>query len=52
MAMDEQPYTIESPTRIRLSQTAKYWGEQHGLSLEELARFLLNREKVEEESYG
>jgi hypothetical protein len=45
--MEDKPYTVHSPTKITLSPEAKYWAEQHGLSLEEMARYLLVRDKLE-----
>ena len=43
---DQLPFTIESPTRIRLSPTAKAWGQEWGLSLNELGKFLLNQDSL------
>lgn len=40
---DGQPYTVESPTRIRLGPDAKYWAEQHGMTLDEFAKYLLRQ---------
>jgi hypothetical protein len=45
---EDRPYTIESPTRIRLGPEAKFWAQEHGMSLEEMARFLINRERLKE----
>jgi hypothetical protein len=42
MADSEKPYTIESPTRIRLGPEAKYWAQQYGMTLEEFARYLMD----------
>jgi hypothetical protein len=51
MAMDDDlPYVIESPTRIKLSPEAKFWAAEHGLTLEQLGRYLLNKEKLREEN--
>jgi hypothetical protein len=49
---DEQPYVIKSPTRIRLGPEAQFWAKEHGMTLEELARYLLNKENLEGESYA
>jgi hypothetical protein len=49
MAMDDKPYEILSPTRIRLGPDCKFWAAEHGLSLQEMARYLLNREKLDED---
>jgi hypothetical protein len=46
---DDRPYVIESPTRIKLGPEAKYWARQHGLSLEELARYLLQQDRLREQ---
>ena len=43
---DHRPFVIEGPTRIRLGPDAKFWAQEHGLSLESLARYLLNRERL------
>jgi hypothetical protein len=45
---DDRPYIVESPTRIKLRPEAKFWAEQHGLSLEQMARWLLLQEKLRE----
>jgi hypothetical protein len=47
---EERPFVIESPTRIRLGPDARFWAEQHGLSLEEMAKFLLTKEKKVEKA--
>jgi hypothetical protein len=36
-AGDDQPYVVESPTRIKLTPEAKYWAEQHGMSVTDAA---------------
>jgi hypothetical protein len=40
----DRPYTIHSPTKITLSEEARYWAREHGISLEQMARYLINRE--------
>ena len=42
---DDPPFTIHSPTKITLSPTAKEWAQYHGMTLEEMARFLLRQEQ-------
>jgi hypothetical protein len=42
---DDPPFTIHSPTKITLTPTAKEWAQQHGMTLEEMARFLLRQEQ-------
>jgi hypothetical protein len=43
MVVDDRPYVIESPSRIRLSPDAKFWAHVHRMTLEEFARYLLHR---------
>jgi hypothetical protein len=43
---DDKPYTVESPTRIRLGPEAKFWAKEHGMSLQEMARYLLERHRL------
>jgi hypothetical protein len=47
---DGLPFVIHSATRITLKPEARFWAQEHGLSLEEFARYLLNREKVREDN--
>jgi len=45
-----RPFVIERPGkdgRIKLSPEAKYWAEQHGMTLAEFARYLLLRDEQE-----
>ncbi len=49
---DDRPYVVESPTRIKLRPEAKYWAEQHGLSLEAMARYLLRQHAQQQEEAG
>jgi hypothetical protein len=44
-ASSDQPFTIHSPTKITLSPVAKEWAQQHGMTLEDMARFLLRQEQ-------
>jgi hypothetical protein len=39
--MDDKPYEILSPTKVRLSPVAKEWAREFGLSDAEMAVFLL-----------
>jgi hypothetical protein len=41
--MDDRPYVVESPTRIKLSPTAKHWAREYGMTLEEFAKYLLHQ---------
>jgi hypothetical protein len=43
---DDKPFTIHSDSRVTLSPEAKYWAEQHGMSLEAMAKHILNQEKL------
>ena len=43
---DEQPYVIESPTRIRLKPMAREMCKLHGMTEIEMARHLLAQEKL------
>jgi hypothetical protein len=42
-AEDDQPYVVESPSRIKLSPEAKYWAQEHGMTLTEMGRYLLQQ---------
>jgi hypothetical protein len=52
MAADEhRPFVIErrgEKGRIRLHAEAKFWAEQHGMTLAEMAKYLLARDEQEE----
>jgi hypothetical protein len=47
MSDDEyRPFVVERPGengRIKLGPEAKYWAEQHGMTLQEMARYLLQQ---------
>jgi hypothetical protein len=45
MLDDEQPYKVLSPTKVRLSQTAREWAREFGLSDAEMAVFLLQQDR-------
>jgi hypothetical protein len=38
---DSEPYVIESPTKVRLGPVAKQWAQEHGMTLTQMARWLL-----------
>jgi hypothetical protein len=43
-----RPFVVERPGkngRIKLGPEARYWAEQHGMSLTEMARYLLLRDE-------
>jgi hypothetical protein len=42
----DKPYTVHSPTKITLSAEAKFWAEQHGMTLAEMGHYLSNKEKL------
>ena len=46
--IDDRPYTILSPTKIRLGPDAKHWAHEYGMSLEEFARYLLHQHRHQE----
>jgi hypothetical protein len=43
MTDDDRPYVVESPTRIRLGPVAIQFARAYGLSVTEMARYLLDR---------
>ena len=43
---DSEPYVIESPTRVRLGPVAKHWAQEHGMTLVQMARHILEQEKL------
>ena len=48
MSDDFRPYVIERPGkrgRVKLGPEAKWWAEQHGMTLQEMARYLLQRDE-------
>jgi hypothetical protein len=48
--IDDDLYRGERPGpagRIKLGPEARYWAEQHGMSLTELAKYLLARDEQE-----
>ena len=45
MSEDDKPYTIESPTRVRLSPLARELAKMHSMSEVEMARHLLQQHR-------
>jgi hypothetical protein len=45
---NEQPYRIESPTRITLSPMAKSWAREFGMTNVQMAKHLLAQHKLQE----
>jgi hypothetical protein len=45
MVADDLPYVIESPTRVKLGPDAKHWAHEHGMTLEEFAKYLLHQHR-------
>jgi hypothetical protein len=43
--IDDRPYTILSPTKIRLGPDAKHWAHEYGMTLEEFAKYLLHQHR-------
>jgi hypothetical protein len=43
MTEDNRAFVIESPTKITLRPIAKFWAEQHGMTLEQMGRYLLQQ---------
>jgi hypothetical protein len=49
---DDEPYIIDRPNsspekfdgKLTLKPVAKYWAQEHGMSLEQMARWLLTAE--------
>jgi hypothetical protein len=41
---NDMQFEIISPTKIKLGPVAKYWAQEHGMSLEQMARWLLTAE--------
>jgi hypothetical protein len=46
--MDDKPYEILSPTKIRLGPLAKEMAHEFGLSLTDMAKHLLNQHRLEQ----
>jgi hypothetical protein len=42
----DTPFRVLSPSRIRLGPAAQHWAQEHGMSLTEFAKYLLQREKM------
>jgi hypothetical protein len=41
---NDMPFEIISPTKIKLGPVAKQWAQAHGMTLTEMARWLLNQD--------
>jgi hypothetical protein len=47
-----RPYVVErsgSNGRIKLGPEAKWWAEQHGMTMQEMARYLLQQHEAQQE---
>jgi hypothetical protein len=50
--VDDRPYIVERSGlngRIKLGPEAKYWAEQHGMTLREMAHYLLQQDEAQQE---
>ena len=45
---DDKPFTIESPTRIRLGPAAREWAREWRMSDVEMVRYLLKQDSLRE----
>jgi hypothetical protein len=43
---DDQPYEVIAPGQIRLSPTAREWALQFGMTEKEMARHLLEQDRL------
>jgi hypothetical protein len=41
---NEAPFEVLSPTKIKLGPVAKQWAQEYGMTLTEMARWLLNQD--------
>jgi hypothetical protein len=46
MADELLPFEVLSPTKARLGPEAKAWAQQHGMTLVEMAKHLLQQEQL------
>ena len=46
--MDDKPFTIHSDTKITLSPEAKFWAQENGMTLEQMAKHLLNQARLKD----
>ena len=46
--MDNKPYEMLSPTKIRLGPLARDMAKMHGMSEEQMARHLLQQHKLQQ----
>jgi hypothetical protein len=40
---EDRPYKVFSPTKIWMSPTARAWAKEHGMSEQEMARYLIRQ---------
>jgi hypothetical protein len=45
MNIEEKPFEILSPTKVRLNAEARAWAKEWGMTEKEMARHLLNQAK-------
>jgi len=48
MEDSQKPYIVHSKTRITLTPMAKEIAQMHGMTLQEMAKHLLNQHRVEQ----
>jgi hypothetical protein len=46
MEDDDKRFTIHSDTKVRLYPIAKEWAQEHGMTLEQFARHLLDQHRL------
>jgi hypothetical protein len=44
---DHLPFVVHSATKVTLKPAAKFWAAEHGMSLEQMARHLLDQHAQE-----
>jgi hypothetical protein len=42
----DTPFQVLSPSRIRLGPAAQAWAQEHGMTVTEMGKYLLQREKM------
>jgi hypothetical protein len=45
---EEKPFVVEGPSRIRLGKDAKEWAQVHGMTIDEMAEYLVRKYKATE----
>jgi hypothetical protein len=48
MSDEGKPFEILSPTKIKLNREAREWAKEHGMTLTQMAKHLLNQHKQSE----